>query len=57
MIPGAGAIGQFPNLSIGLPIARSGKSVTIKIRPTKKASVRLQPRKLIRLAKFPNSST
>lgn len=55
MIPGVGANGQYPNLSAGLPIARSAKSVTIKVMPTKAVKIQLRPRKTLRLAKFPNS--
>ncbi len=57
MIPGAGANGQYPNLSLGLPIARSGKSATVKIVARKAAKVQVVPRKSVRLAKFPINTT
>ncbi len=55
MIPGAGPNGVYPNQSLGLPIPRSAKSATIKIFPRKLANVRLQPRKTMKLNKYPVS--
>lgn len=55
MIPGAGAIGQYPNLSLGLPLSRAGRSATVKIFPKYKATARIQPLKLMKLTKFPQS--
>lgn len=57
MIPGCSAIGQYPNLSVGLPITRSAKSATIKIFAKKAAKVQVVPRKGMRLAKFPINTT
>jgi hypothetical protein len=57
MIPGCSAIGQYPNLSLGLPIAGSAKSATIKVFARKMVKTQLMPRKTLRLAKFPNNTT
>ena len=55
MIPGVGTHGQFPNHSIGLPVPLSAKSMTPKVFVRKSANVRIQNRKIVRLANYPKS--
>lgn len=53
MIPGGGAIGQFPNVALGLPILDRAKSATPSIRPTKEANPHVEPTMQPKLANYP----
>lgn len=53
MIPGTSAIGQFPNLALGLPVLDRAKSATPNVTPTKQANPRVEPTFEARLANYP----